>query len=50
MASKEISTIGRDFHYFPLKKSILAAVIVFSILVNALIPRFALSQEDSDVL
>ncbi|MCX5782416.1 MAG: hypothetical protein NT145_06910 [Elusimicrobia bacterium] len=35
---------------FPLKKCVLAGMIIFSILINALVPRFALSQEDFGVL
>ncbi len=49
MATKELTIIGKDFIYLPLRNSLLAVVIVFSILINAFIPRFALSQEDSDV-
>lgn len=43
------SFAGRD-SYSPFKNSILAVMIVFSILANSFIPRFAVSQDDLNTL
>ena len=51
MESKRLSkSAGMEFSHLPLKNGILAVMIVLSILVNAFIPRFAVSQDDLSTL
>ena len=47
---KTPTSAGRISIYSPLKNIVLAVMIVFSILVNAFIPRFAVSQDDLSTL
>ena len=44
------TSAGRGLVHFPLRHSILAVMVVLSILANALIPRFAVSQDDLNTI
>jgi len=45
-----LKTAGKNTILFPLRNSVLAVMVIFSILINAFIPRFAVSQDDLNTL